>query len=74
MNPYVLAGLILLGVLLLLLCLLLAASGYLYKFAVKSKHKDPTDEQFNKWLSESGKGECLVLLNEGRAYYRKKAE
>jgi alpha-beta hydrolase superfamily lysophospholipase len=73
-NPYVLAGLILLGVLLLLLCLLLAASGYLYKFAVKSKHLDPSEEQFDKLLIKQGKAEAVPFLHRGRDYYNRKAE
>ena len=51
MNPYLLTALILLGVLLLLICLLLAASAYLYKFAVKSRHDERTDEQFDRWIT-----------------------
>ena len=74
MNPYLLTAQILLGVLLLLICLLLAASGYLYKFAVKSRHDEPTDEQFDRWLTGAGKGECLALLNEGRADYNGRAK
>lgn len=59
MNPYLLTALILLGVLLLLICLLLAASAYLYKFAVKSRHDEPTDEQFDRWLTGRGRVNAL---------------
>lgn len=73
MNPYVVFALIVGAILLLLAAVLLLMANALCDFAIKSKHRDPSEEQFDRLLIKAGKEDCIPFLNKGRDYYNCRA-
>ncbi len=69
MKPYMWIVIVVLAVIIALTAGLFFAAKLLYEYAVKSKHQDPSEEEFDRLLVDAGKGESIDFLNKGRAVY-----